>query len=115
MLSTALGQDGVDRTFGFDYAGRLSGADPKDDPRAAFPHRLRRLDKAWLTVSSIEYEVGTSAARQPRDFGGDVVALVVENVMRARLPGQLHRLRRAAAADDQASSQDARGHLHGEM
>jgi hypothetical protein len=33
MLSTALGQDGVDRTFGFDHAGRLSGADPEDARR----------------------------------------------------------------------------------
>src|SRR5258707_15265144 len=35
--------------------------------------------------------------------------------MRARLPGQRHRLRRAATADDKAGPQDARGHLHGEM
>jgi hypothetical protein len=32
-------------------------------------------------------KVGAQAAGQPPDFGGDVVALVVENVMRARLPG----------------------------
>src|SRR5690348_5091902 len=105
MLSTALGQDGVDLTFSFDDASRLSGADPEDDPAAARSHRLRRLDEAWLTVSGIEYEVGAPATDQLRDFGGDVVALIVENVMRARLPSQRHRLRCAAAADDQASSQ----------
>src|SRR5260221_5691505 len=115
MPGTALGQDGVDRAEGFDYAGRLSGADAEHDPAAALPHRLRRLDEAWLTVSGIEYEVGAPATGQLQDFVGDVVALVVENVMRARLPGQRHRLRRAAAANDQAGSQDARGHLHGEM
>ncbi len=50
MLSTALGQDGVDWTA------------------AALPHRLRRLDEAWLTVSGIEYEVGAPAIGQLRDF-----------------------------------------------
>jgi len=64
MLSTALGQDGVNRTFGFDYPGRFSGPDPEHDPAAALPHSLRRLYEARLTVSGIEDKVGAPATGQ---------------------------------------------------
>nr|WP_245632545.1 hypothetical protein [Edaphobacter aggregans] len=83
MLGTALRQDGVDRTFGFDQAGRLSGADTKHDPATARAYCLRRFNEARLVVSGIEDEVDAPAAGQPRNFGSDIVALVVKYVMRA--------------------------------
>src|SRR5262249_7764200 len=52
---------------------------------------------------------------EPHNFSGDVIALVVENVMRARAPGQLHRLRRAATADDEARFEYSCGHLNCQM
>ena len=61
---------------------------PQHDPAAALPDRLRGLDKARLAIGGVEDEVDAPAAGQLRDFRRDVVALVVENVMRAGLPGQ---------------------------
>src|SRR5207302_9090779 len=115
MSGTGLRQDGVDRAFGFDQAGRVSGANIKHDPATVRAYCLRRLNEARLAVSGIEDEVDAPAAGQPRDFGSDIVALVVKDVMRARLSGQRYRLRRAATADDESCPEDARGHLHGEM
>src|SRR5216683_6727065 len=115
MPGTALRQDGVDRAFGFDHTGRLSGADTKHGPATARAYCLRCLNEARLAVSGIEDEVDAPAAGQPRDFGSDIVALVVKDVMRPRLSGQRYRLRRAATADDESCPEDARGHLHGEM
>jgi hypothetical protein len=82
LLGTALGQDGVDRAFGFDEAGRFSGADAKHRPATAWAYCLRCLNEARLAVSGIEDEVDASTAGQPRDFGSDIVALIVKNVMR---------------------------------
>ena len=84
----ALGQNGIDRAMGFDQLGCLSGADPQHDPTAALPDRFRGLNKAHLVVGGIEDEVDTLAVGQLRDFRRDVVAPVVENVMRAGLPGE---------------------------
>ena len=77
-----LGQNGIDRAMGFDQPGRLSGADPQHDPAAALPDRLRGLDKARLAIGGVEDEVDAPADGQLRDFRRDVVALVVEYVMR---------------------------------
>ena len=74
--------------MGFDQACRLSGADPQHNPAAALPDRLRGLNKASLAVSGVKDEVDTLAAGQLCDFRYDVVVPVVENVMRAGLPGQ---------------------------
>jgi len=52
------------------------------------PDRFRGLNKAHLVVGGIEDEVDTLAVGQLRDFRRDVVAPVVENVMRAGLPGE---------------------------
>jgi len=74
--------------MGFDQPGRLSGADPQHDPVAALPDRLRGLNKARLAVGGIKDEVDAPPAGQLRDFRREVVALVVENVLRAGLLGQ---------------------------
>src|SRR5262245_25520370 len=115
MLGPALGQYRIDRAAGFDQACRLPGADAENDPAAAPPDGLRGLDEARLAVGGVEDEVDAPAAGQLRDFGSDVVALIIENVMGAGLPGQCDRLRRAAAADDQSGPQGTRRHLHAEM
>ena len=90
MPGTTLGQDGIHRAVRFDQACRLAGADAEHDPAAAPPDGLRGLDKALLAVGGVEDEINAPAPGQLRDFGGDVVALVVENVMRAGLPGQFN-------------------------
>ena len=115
MLVAALGQDGIHRAVRFSQTCRLAGADTKHDPPATPPDRLRGLHKALLAVGGIEDDVSAPATGQLRDFGGDVVALVVENVMGAGLPGQCDRLRRAAATDNRSGPQGTRRHLHREM
>src|SRR5205823_13634597 len=86
MLGAALGQDGIHRAVRFDQAYRLARADAEHDPAAAPPDSLRGLDKALLAVGGVEDEANAPAAGEPRDFGGDVVALTIENVMSAGLP-----------------------------
>src|ERR1700733_13566078 len=102
MPGVALGQDGIHRAMRFDQACRLARADAEHDPAAAPPNGFRGLDKALLAVGGVEDDVNAPATGQLRDFGGDVVALVVENVTGAGLPGQCDRLWRAATADDQS-------------
>lgn len=87
----------------------------KHGPATAPAYCLRCLNQARLAVSGIEDKVDAPASGQARDFGSDIVALVVKHVMRARLSGQRYRFRRAAAADDESCPEDAGGHLHGEM
>ena len=88
MPGVALGQDGIHRAMRFDQACRLARADAEHDPAAAPPNGFRGLDKALLAVGGVEDDVNAPATGQLRDFRGDVVALVVENVMGAGLPGQ---------------------------
>ena len=88
MLGAALGQDGIHRAVRFGQTCRLARADAEHDPAAAPPDGLRRLGKALLAVGGVEDEVNAPATGQLRDFGDDVVALVVENVVGAGLPGQ---------------------------
>src|SRR5262249_61368312 len=78
--------------------------------------RLRGgVHKPRLTVGRVEDDVDALAVCEPDDFSGDVVALVVEDVMRAGLPGQLHRLRRAATADDEIRFEQSCGDLNCQM
>ena len=66
----------------------LEAISAEHDPAAAPPDGLRGLDKALLAVGGVEDEVNAPATGELRDFGGDVVALIIENVMGAGLPGQ---------------------------
>jgi DNA-binding beta-propeller fold protein YncE len=79
-----------------------------------YPDGLAYAPKTMRVFVSDEHG-NAPAVVQPRDFGSDIVALIVKNVMRARLPGQRYRLGRATAADDESCPQGTRGHLHGEM
>src|SRR5262249_1220757 len=60
-------------------------------------------------------DIDALTASEPDNFSGDVIALVVEDVMRARSPSQFHRLRRAAAANDEAAFEYSCGHLNCQM
>src|ERR1700756_4491673 len=102
MPSSPLCQDGVDRAFGLDQTGRLSGPDTKHGPAATLAYCFRCLNEACLAVRCVKDKNTTSAASQPRDLGGNIVALVNKDVMCAGLSGQLFGLHRAATADDEA-------------
>src|SRR6266404_3036368 len=115
MLGFAFGENGIDGAICFDHPGRLSRTDTEYDPAPALPDCLRGLDETLFVISGVEDEVDASAGGQLRDFCDNVVVLVVKDVICAALMAECHRLRCAAAADDQPSPKDARRHLDRKM
>ena len=71
----------------FGQTRSLAGADAEHDPVAALPDGLGGLD-TLLPIGGVDDEVNPPATGQLGDFGGDVVGLVIENVVGAA-PGQM--------------------------
>lgn len=87
MRGSALGQDGVD---GLSVSTRRVVFPGLTPSTAQLPPRrtvFSCLNEARLAVSGIEDDIDTPTAGRPRYFGSDIVALIIKDVMRARLSG----------------------------